>query len=55
MGISSDREFLAPADRRLGGLFPKLPRQPGFQKRRQRLTETIEWLIGVSPPTAQAP
>jgi hypothetical protein len=47
MGISSDREFLAVARRRLGGLFPKLPRQPGFHKRRRRLTETIEWLIGV--------
>jgi hypothetical protein len=46
MGISSDREFLAVAERRLGGLFPKLPRQPGFHKRRARLTETIEWLIG---------
>jgi Transposase DDE domain len=47
MGISSDREFLAIARRRLGELFPKLPRQPGFHKRRQCLTETIEWLIGV--------
>lgn len=47
MGISSDREFLAVAEKRLGGLFSKLPRQPGFHKRRRRLTETIEWLIGV--------
>jgi hypothetical protein len=47
MGIASDREFLAVARKRLGGLFPKLPRQPGFHKRRRRLTETIEWLIGV--------
>ncbi|HEX3363242.1 MAG TPA: IS982 family transposase [Solirubrobacterales bacterium] len=47
MGISSDREFLAVAERRLGELFPKLPHQPGFHKRRRRLTETIEWLIGV--------
>jgi hypothetical protein len=47
MGISSDREFLAVARRRLGALFPKLPLQPGFHKRRRRLTETIEWLIGV--------
>ena len=45
--MSSDREFLAVARRRLGALFPKLPRQPGFHKRRHRLTETIEWLIGV--------
>jgi hypothetical protein len=47
MGISSDREFLAVARKRLGDLFPKLPLQPGFHKRRGRLTETIEWLIGV--------
>lgn len=47
MGISSDREFLAVARGRLAGLFPKLPRQPGFHKRRRRLTETIEWLTGV--------
>ncbi|HVV90442.1 MAG TPA: IS982 family transposase [Solirubrobacterales bacterium] len=47
MGISSDREFLAVAGRRLGALFPRLPRQPGFHKRRRRLTETIEWLLGV--------
>ena len=40
-------EFLAVAEHRLGDLFPKLPRQPGFHKRRRRLTETIEWLIGV--------
>jgi hypothetical protein len=47
MGISSDREFLAVAERRLGELFPKLPHQSGFHKRRRRLTETIERLIGV--------
>jgi hypothetical protein len=47
MGIASDREFLAVAQRRLGELFPRLPKQPGFHKRRRRLTETIEWLIGV--------
>jgi hypothetical protein len=47
MGISSDREFLAVARIRLGALFPKLPLQPGFHKRRRRLTETIEWLIGI--------
>ncbi len=47
MGISSDREFLAVADRRLAGLFPRLPHQPGFHKRRRHLTETIEWLLGV--------
>src|SRR3954451_1371720 len=47
MGITSDREFLAVAPLRLGHLFPALPQQPGLHKRRRRLTETIEWLIGV--------
>jgi hypothetical protein len=47
MGVSSDREFLAVARKRLSELFPALPKQPGFHKRRRRLTETIEWLLGV--------
>lgn len=47
MGIPSDRRFLAVARKRLRDLFPELPKQPGFHKRRARLAETIEWLIGV--------
>lgn len=47
MNIASDREFLAIARQRLGHLFPKLPGQPGYWKRRHRLADTIEWLIGV--------
>jgi hypothetical protein len=47
MGIPSDRRFLAVARKRLHDLFPELPQQPGFHKRRTRLAETIEWLIGV--------
>ena len=47
MGIVTDREFLAVARHRLMDLFPKLPNQPGYWKRRIRLTETIEWLTGV--------
>lgn len=47
MGIPSDRRFLAVARKRLRDLFPELPQQPGFHKRRARLAETIEWLIGV--------
>jgi Transposase DDE domain len=53
MGIPSDRRFLAVARKRLGDLFPELPQQPGFHKRRARLAETIEWLIGVF--AAQSP
>ena len=47
MGIPSDRRFLAVARKRLVHLFPVLPKQPGLHKRRARLTESIEWLIGV--------
>jgi hypothetical protein len=47
MGIPSDRRFLRVADKRLRHLFPELPQQPGFHKRRRLLTDTIEWLIGI--------
>ena len=47
MGIDTDREFLAVARHRLTHLIPRLPSQPGYWKRRVRLTETIEWLTGV--------
>jgi len=45
MGIPSDRRFLATARKRLGHLFPQLPAQAGYFKRRRRLTDTIEWLL----------
>jgi Transposase DDE domain len=47
MGIPSDRRFLAVAGKRLGDLFPQLPKQPGYFKRRRRLADTLEWLLGV--------
>jgi Transposase DDE domain len=47
MGIPSDRRFLAIARKRLSHLSPELPKQPGYHKRRVRLAETIEWLVGV--------
>jgi len=47
MGIPSDRRFLAVARRRLAHLFPRLPDQSGYHKRRERLAETIDWLAGV--------
>jgi len=47
MGISSDARFLKVARKRLSHLFPVLPNRPGYLKRRQRLTDTIEWLTGV--------
>jgi hypothetical protein len=45
MGIPSDRRFLAVARKRLVHLFPDLPRQAGYFKRRRRLADAIEWLM----------
>jgi len=45
LGLHSDEKFWATAPRRLGHLFPRLPQRPGFVKRRQRLSDTIEALI----------
>ena len=42
LGISSDRRFLRAAERQLLTLFPVLPTQDAFWKRRARLTEQIE-------------
>jgi hypothetical protein len=53
MGIPSDRRFLRAARRQLGHLFPLLPTQDALHKRRQRLSDAIEWLIGVF--AAQSP
>src|SRR5262249_54702476 len=47
MGVGSDRRFLRAARRQLGHLFPWLPSQSALHKRRARLAETIEWLVGV--------
>ena len=47
MGIASDRRFLAVARKRLEHLFPQLPGQAGYFKRRRRLADAIEWLMGV--------
>jgi hypothetical protein len=47
MGIPSDRRFLAVASKRLRHLFPNIPGQAGYFKRRRRLAETLEWLMGV--------
>ena len=45
MGIPSDRRFLAVARKRLIHLFPSLPSQPAYWKRRRRLSDAIEWLM----------
>jgi hypothetical protein len=57
MGIPSDRRFLATAAKRLCHLFPELPGQAGYFKRRRLLADAIEWLLGVfasqSPGSAE--
>jgi hypothetical protein len=53
MGVPSDRRFLRAARRQLCHLFPQLPSQDALHKRRARLAETIEWLVGVF--AAQSP
>lgn len=45
MGIPEDPRFLAVAPKRIGHLFPELPKQPGFHKRRRKLAATIERLV----------
>jgi hypothetical protein len=47
MGVPSDERFLAIARKRLSHLFPVLPQRSGNHKRRDRLSDTIEALIGV--------
>jgi hypothetical protein len=47
MGIPSDRRFRKVAVKGLSHLFPELPAQPGYHKRRRRLADTIEWLVSV--------
>jgi hypothetical protein len=47
MGIPSDRRFLRAARRQIGHLFPYLPTQDAYHKRRARLRDSLEWLLGV--------
>ena len=47
MGMPSDRRFLAAARRRLAHLFPAIPAQAAYFKRRRALAEAIDWLAGV--------
>jgi len=45
MGIPSDRRFLRNARRTLIHLFPVLPSQSAYWRRRRRLADAIEWLM----------
>ncbi|HUH82145.1 MAG TPA: IS982 family transposase [Solirubrobacteraceae bacterium] len=47
MGIPSDRRFLRVARKQLRHLFPTIPGQGGYFKRRRDLVDTLEWLMNV--------
>lgn len=47
MRIPEDQRFLDTAPKQIGHLFPELPRQSGYWKRRGKLVAEIERLIGV--------
>ena len=47
MGIPSDHRFARVAAKQLAHLFPGLTKRSGYFKRRDRLADTIEWLIGM--------
>jgi len=47
MGIPSDRRFLRVARKQLRHLFPTIPGQAGYFKRRRALVQTLEWLMNV--------
>src|SRR6218665_3222744 len=55
MGIPSDPRFLAVAAKRLNHLFPRLPKRPGFHKRRAKLAAPLGGFCWPVPPaTARA-
>jgi hypothetical protein len=45
MGEPSDRRFLRRAKRSLSHLFPVIPAQAGYFKRRRRLAPVLDWLL----------
>jgi hypothetical protein len=45
MGESSDRRFLRRASKSLSHLFPCIPGQAGYFKRRRRLAPYLSWLL----------
>jgi hypothetical protein len=46
-GSTSDRRFLAYARKNLQHLFPEIPHQAGYHKRRRALADTLQWLLCV--------
>jgi len=47
LGFTSEARWLRFAHDHLRGLFPYVPRQPGYNKRLRKLGDTLGWLIGM--------
>lgn len=45
LGFTSENRWIRYAHAHLGGQFPTLPQQPGYNKRLRKLTGTMAWLI----------
>jgi hypothetical protein len=46
LGFTSEARWLRFARVQLNALFPRLPKQPGYNKRLRALADTMGWLIG---------
>jgi Transposase DDE domain len=47
LGFTSESRWLRHARAHLRGMFPRLPQQPGYNKRLRALAATMAWLIAV--------
>jgi Transposase DDE domain len=47
LGFTSEARWLRYARSHLRGMFPRLPQQPGYNKRLRALAATMSWLIAV--------
>ncbi len=47
LGFTSEARWLRYARVQLNALFPRLPKQPGYNKRLRALADTMGWLIGI--------
>ena len=47
LGFTSEARWLRHARAHLRGMFPRLPQQPGYNKRMRALAATMTWLIAV--------
>ena len=45
LGYTSEARWLRYARSHLLGMFPRLPQQPGYNKRLRHLTDTMTWLV----------